>query len=276
MKRLIATIDASELYWAVLPRDNARVEFAFERSLPFDAQGLHCTASRLEDGRTLVVGIEPEYFKTFLATQGSDLWQVRPASLPTFLQGVVDAKVLEDLDLLHGVFESRIRQQVRKQRMLIVVSFVLVLFTFFTIGTVRRIRADQEVAKNLDTQTKTLAKNELQVLGVVAGNGDPAQTLSLAIRRLESQASGRKNTPCDAILEHLWQVWPKTIKIQVETLTVTPGRITLRAIVPDTATVQEVSQALARMPGWSLAPSMVENQNQGIRITLALHAGVKP
>jgi hypothetical protein len=249
-RSLSASIDASLLFWTRLPPEAGRLDdrqqdYRFERVLPLPVEGLHIVRSRLEDGSTLLVGIEPERLRQHLAERqdvSGDTWELLPDRLPGHLTGVDATAALSGLNLLQGPFEPVRRRQARRGRDLAIAIGLGLTLVLALIGIERRVAAQTLAVASLRSAGQELIT---RTLGTSSGRTPGAIQLTQELRRLELAARGSLTAPVDAagLLQRLWTGWPAEVPCRVETVALTPDRLVVRGTVPTLVDAERIAKA---------------------------------
>lgn len=245
-----ATIDARLLYWTRLPPETGPLEdqqlhYRFERVLPVPVENLHVVRSRLRDGGSLLVGIEPERLRSLLAGRQDvsvDTWELVPDRVPDHLATAETSAALPGLNLLHGIFEPERRRQARRLRDVATGLGLALILVLALVGIERRVAAQGLAAESLRRKGQVILA---QALGQPSGTLPNAALLTQELRRLEQAARSPAAAPLDTagILQHLWNHWPKDVRTQVETISLVPDRLVIRGSVPTLADAERMAKA---------------------------------
>jgi hypothetical protein len=265
----VRQIPADLLYWARLPAGTGglapiRQDFRFEQVLPVPVDSLHVARTRLRDGGWLLVGIEPDRLRAHLADhpEAGAAWSLVPDRLPAHLAGGEAEAALARLDLRHGPFEPDGRRRLRRRRDLCVAACLGLTLLVTLIGIERRVAAQGSAVLELH-------RRDQAALDRIVGKGGnlPAQArLAQELRRLEQAAQGGlAGSDLSCALQHLWAVWPADVRVQVESVSLTPGRLVVRGSAPSLAEADRIARACPSLPAGA-----------GILVAEPLHAELSP
>lgn len=287
--RYAATIDAQLLYWVRLPADAGRLDlqqqhYRFERVLPVPVESLHVISTRLRDGGSLLVGIEPERLRNHLASRqdvSAITWELLPDRIPDHLQVNESPAPLAGLNLLQQEFEPARRQRVRQAGAVATGLGLALILILALVGIERRAAAEGAAAQAIRQKGQDLLS---QALGQPGGRLPNAALLTQELRRLELAARGPAATQLDApgILQRLWAAWPADIRTQVETVSLAPDRLVVRGSVPTLADAERVAKACPTISigtaVFRAAPLQAEQTARGAIFLVTWHAqsGAKP
>lgn len=287
--RYAATIDAQLLYWIRLPADAGRLDtqqqhYRFERVLPVPVESLHVVSTRLHDGGSLLVGIEPERLRSHLAGRqdvSAITWELLPDRIPDHLQVAEAPAALAGLNLLQEEFEPARRQRVRQAGAIATGLGLALILILALVGIERRVAAQGAAVEAARRKGQELLS---QALGQPGGRLPNAALLTQELRRLELAARGPSATPLDSagILQRLWAAWPADIRTQVETVSLAPDRLVVRGSVPTLADAERVAKACPTISTgtavFRAAPLQAEQTARGAVFLITWHAqtGMKP
>ena len=285
-----ATIDAQLLYWVRLPADAGRLDaqqqhYRFERVLPVPVESLHVVSTRLRDGGSLLVGIEPERLRSHLAGRqdvSGMTWQLLPDRIPDHLAMAEAPAALAGLNLLQDEFEPARRRRVRQAGGIATGVGLALILILALVGIERRVAAHGAAADATRRKGQELLS---QALGQPGGRLPNAALLTQELRRLELAARGPAATQLDSpgILQRLWAAWPADIRTQVETVSLAPDRLVVRGSVPTLADAERVAKACPTITNgetvFRAAPLQAEQTARGAVFLITWHAqatGAKP
>jgi hypothetical protein len=285
-----ATIDAQLLYWVRLPAEAGRLDaqqqrFRFERVLPVPVESLHVVSTRLRDGGSLLVGIEPERLRSHLAGRqdvSAITWELLPDRIPDHLSMAEAPTARAGLNLLQDEFEPARRRRVRQVGGIASGLGLALILILTLVGIERRVAATGAAADATRRKGQELLS---QALGQPGGRLPNAALLTQELRRLELAARGPSATHLDTpgILQHLWAAWPADIRTQVETVSLVPDRLVIRGSVPTLADAERVAKSCPSIISggtvFQAAPLQAEQTARGAVFLITWHAhpaGGKP
>jgi len=277
-----ATIDARLLYWTRLPAEAGRLaaqqqDYRFERVLPVPVESLHVVRSRLRDGATLLVGIEPERLRAHLAQRpdvSPDTWELLPDRIPDHLAAAEASAALTGLNLLQGPFEPARRRRARQRRDLAAGAALALALVLALVGIERRVAAQGVAAESLRRSGQELLA---RTLGPSTGRLPNAALLTQELRRLEQAAQDPAATAVDAasVLQRLWAAWPADVRTQLETISLSPDRLVVRGSVPALADAERIAKASPTIQAgeavFQAAPLQAEQTARGAVFLLTWH-----
>lgn len=252
MNAAVANLPVALLYWGHLPAQAAgggdAARFRFERFLPLPVDDLHIASTSLPDGSTLIVGVEPQRLRTYLATRADitpQTWELVPVEAPAHLcdlPGVTSA--LHQLNLLHGEFEPAPRRRLRRVTGLITQVAVALIAIAIVIGVERR---HQAALGYVAAQRQATATALAAVVPPTAGGLKSELQLTMEVRRLEQAARDPAASTSDVAqaLQALWRVWPRDVRAQIDTVGANPDRLVIRGRVPGLADAERLATACA-------------------------------
>ena len=277
---LRATIPADLLYWGYLPPggpvDGEAQRYRFERVLPVPVESLHLASTRLPDGGTLLIGIEPERLRARLAGDAASAWEVLPDGLPTHLAALPASSVLR-LDLRHGAFEAPARRRVRR-RVAIALQVLLGAGACLVIaGVERRVANDDQRVVSVRAQARQAVAQILPAVGSgTQSSQSPTQRLTMELRRLELAVRDPAAVDSDLapVLEALWQRWPTDVRIQTEAIAASAERVAVRGRVAGLAEAERLATACATITAggvrYRAEPIQVQQDPRGASFLLTL------
>lgn len=241
-------IPAALLYWGVAPVSVvtgpavSHVErYALERWLPVDTDHLHMVAAQAVTGERVMIGIEPERLRRWLAEQPvswPQIWDLVPDRLPP---GVPALVATARWSLLVGEFEPAARRSARTQIRWGLISAALVIALLAVIGTERTVAWANREARRISDETAARI-----VEAFPPGPGDastPSERLLMAVRQSAANRAGASRGTAPRLLQKLLAALPAQIRLQAEVLSVTEERVNFRVRVPDLAAAEAVHQA---------------------------------
>lgn len=302
------TWPARRFYWArldvsALPEHGlrrrptfAQLSYLFETVLPLPVEKLQVTFAPIRDARSpagsayLACGIERDKLRTELPVGAvtltpGDLHEVEALRAVGEVEPGVDPGVL---NLLHGDFEPGAIRRLRTRSMVELVAAVLVVAALITIGLQRRgqaLMADAATWRGVEAAIyeETLGPDSLH-----AAQPQPVQ-LTVELRRLRQTRLTDQSTDGSAplggragggggagtggggdvigVLADLLRLWPDTNAL-TQSLSITTGRITVRAAVPDAAQAQVLIEAIEPLPGWQLQQPAIRAGRDGLDLEL--------
>lgn len=278
---LRATIPADLLYWGYLPpggpADGEAQRYRFERVLPVPVESVHLASTRLPDGGTLLVGIEPERLRARLAGDAATAWEVLPDGLPDYLAALPASSVLR-LDLRHGAFEAPARWRVRCRvaialQVLLGAAAVLVM-----VGVERRVANDAQRVAAVRAQARQAVVQVLPAVGSGAQSPtqSPSQRLTMELRRLELAVRDPAAVDGDLapVLEAVWQRWPTDVRIQTEAIAASAERVAVRGRVAGLAEAERLATACTTITAggvrYRAEPIQVQQDPRGASFLLTL------
>lgn len=246
-------IPAGLLYWGCLPVSYRRAreavqDFACERFVPVPVESLHLTRACAANGETILVGIEEERLRAFLATDPErfrDSWSLLPDRLPEGIRPASgDDAVCDRLNLLHGRFEPAARRRWRRATTALLHGGLAAACLLLLLGVERRAQAGQERTRAIAAASQAAIAQAVQAL---PGDRHPAQRLTMELRRMEQaqRLPRREDLQPGQIQEGLWRHWPADIRLQAETVSVVADRVVIRGRVPSLADAERLAQAFA-------------------------------
>ena len=261
-------IPAELLYWGVVPASATTTaqasqaeRYAVERWLPVDTDRLHVVATQAHSGERVVVGIEPERLRRWLADQPvswAATWELIPDHVPP---GVPAVAATAKWSLLTGEFEPAARRQARAWMRLGLLSAAAVVAVLAVIGAERRVAWAQREARRVSDETAA-------VIAAVfpPGTGDPStpdERLTMAVRQAEATGSAPRHGAVPQILQRLLSALPANVRLQTEGLSTTDERVSLRVRVPDLAAAETLQRAWqAAAPELHLRAEAMQAQTQ--------------
>lgn len=280
MTDVAARIPAELLYWGHVPAHASDgedgVRFRFERYLPLPVERLHLATTRLPDQSSLIVGIEPERLRTYLAGRPDitpDTWELVPGSVPSHLTQVpAVADRIGRLNLLHGDFEPAPHRRVRRRTQLVAQTTLALVAIMLVIGIERRFHAAGAHA----TAQRQLVQSALASVIPPSPGVRPDLRLTMELRRLQQAARDPAATSSDvpAILQGLWRIWPREMRAQVDTLGVNAERVVIRGRVVGLADAERLANACAALevPGerFRAEPLQAQQDERGATFLLTL------
>ncbi len=281
MTTAVATIPADLLYWGHLPPQSAgaaeAIRYRFERFLPLPVESLHVATATLSDRSCVLVGIEPERLRAYLATR-SDMspqtWELVPTTIPPHLSHLPDVmRAAGTLNLLHGEFEPAPRRRVRRVTAVIAQVTMVLIAICVVIGVERRHQAAGAyvVAQRQATTTALAA-----VVPSTSGGIKPEMRLTMEVRRLEQAArdpAANTNDVAQA-LQALWRAWPRDLRVQVDTVGANADRVVIRGRVAGLAEAERMATACAALtvPGqrYRVEPLQAQQDERGATFLLTV------
>jgi hypothetical protein len=274
------TIPAQLLYWGRLsPTDTtaklAKQNFHFEKVLPISADLLHISRVKLLDGSSVLVGIEPERFRSYLSNRGDispSTWELLPDKFPDYvvIEGSDPRDYLGQLNLLHGEFEPEPRRKLRLRNAWAVNLGLIFAMGCLLWGVDRRAQKLEEHAIALNQQTEKIINS---ILPLQSKDRHPELRLTMELRRLEQAASGSGADDQDilAVLTGLWRVWPKELRTQIEVMSAMQDRLVIRGEVASLAEAELITQACRNLDATlrlRLQPLQAQNSEKGASFLL--------
>ena len=276
-----ATIPGERLYWLVLGSEHGRAteasrRYAFERVLPVPVESLHVVSATLDDGRTVLAGLAPDALRAHLAGSAA-LWSCCPAGLPPHLIAAqIPESVCSQLNLLVGPFEPARRRALRRGAVMIALGLGLLILVLLVVGVERRARHAAEQVRSLRSQVRDLLDRHLPSTPGV--NLPPEARLIQELRLVEAGerrgvdalSTARVAASADAVMAR----WPKDLRLQVETLTLTTDRITVRGNAPSGEDAQRLLEALQDLDDgqrrWRGETPVVQRQGEAFTFVISL------
>ena len=286
MTTAVATIPADLLYWGHLPPQTTGggdvARFRFERFLPLSVEELHLASALLPDRSTLLIGIERERLRAYLASRADitpQTWELVPASVPPHLHDVVDVtQAQRHLNLLHGEFEPAPRRGVRRATLLVAQVAFIAIAIAIVIGVERRHHA---ATAYVAAQQQATATALTAVVPPTVGGPKPELRLTMEVRRLEQAARdpGAATSDVAQALQSLWRVWPRDLRAQIDTVGANTDRLVIRGRVPGLADAERLATACAGLvlPGqrFRAEPLQAQQDERGASFLLTLVRSVE-
>lgn len=252
-------------------RRRERLGYLFETLLPMSIENVHAVYVNAQSGGRRVVlacGMDRELVQRNVS---SGVVALCPSEIPAELDvvGVSPSR----LNLLVGEFEPmRIRRERLRLRYLGAALAVMCVFVAMA-GLERRTGKAKELeAAALQSMDNIYAS----VLGEHGGAQPDSLRLLAALRelRISRQTLPNQSIEPDAAdsLQRLLQAWPKeeSLRIQVESITVTGESLVVRALAPDHASAQKLESGLAAGAGFVLQPPQITSLRDSVRLDLRL------
>ncbi len=289
MSPSVTKIPAELLYWGHLPAGTTSgdaLRFRFERFLPIPIEQLHSAQVAIANGGFLIVGIEPDRLRAYLATR-TDItpatWELVPDRLPEHVAEIPGAaQRLSTLNLLHGDFEPAPSRRLRTIMAFAIHLGLAMTVLLVVIGVERRVQLarDHAVAQRLATRAALAL-----VIPDAPGGVKPELRLTMEVRRLEQAARDPAATSGDLahLIQALWRVWPTTLRAQVDTVSANPERIVIRGRTAGLAQAEQLAQACAQVISddvrYRAEPLQAQGDERGASFLLTLvrqDAGGRP
>ncbi len=282
-----AYIPAEQLYWGQVPREAAdgdAMRFRFERVLPIPVEQVHVTSTSLADGSCIVVGIEPDRLRTYLTTRPDIMpgtWTLVPDRLPQHLSSLAGSEEAHlRLNLLHGPFEPAPRLRMRRLTAGILHLGLAICLLLIIIGTERRVH----VARQYTMQQRDANVRGIQQIIPPQTGMRPETQLTMALRRLDQAQRNSEQQPSDiaAVLQALWEKWPKDKRVQIDLCSAQGDRIIIRGRTTSLADAELFARALETITvpqqPYLMEPLQAQQDGLGASFLLAFervpHAGV--
>jgi hypothetical protein len=245
------TLPAELFFWVTLTRDDVRgggkLSYRAERLLPVNVDTLHQTWQRLANGGWVMMGIEPQRLQLALQ-QHPDLtesiWSVIPDRIPGHLPTEIEA-IRPQLNCLHGQFEPAPRQRLNRLiKQVLIIGLSSAAF-FALIGMERQRSALFVQAEAVNKRLQQRLESSLP--------GDPTipadQRLIMELRRLEASTAVVSPSGTDAarMTQNIIGRLPRDTRYQVEALTISDERISLRVRLVDLSVAEKLHRALVEL-----------------------------
>ncbi len=268
----ISTVRVQDLYWALLDpvplgKKTIRLEergFLFESELPVAIEEVQCAYAPLNDGRVLACGIERERLDN--ETKALSL---TPEALPEWLSEDVRVQVEPaSLELLHGEFEPRACRRARRMFALTVAASVAVAALILTAGVLGRARALDHATALADARREELVRAALAGSPKRPGLPDDLRLLS-ELRELRGTRSTGAPRVDDVspVLAATLAAWPDGVAAQVDSMSVSKAKITLRGQAITPTDLQSIVDGLEQIPGWRAAQPVFRTAKDGLAFT---------
>lgn len=260
-----------------------QLSYLFENVLPLPVDELQVAFAPIRDdtsalGRTyLACGIERSRLSVDLPPGAVSLAPCELHEVEALRDvGAIDPELpgAVALNLLCGDFEPKAIRRLRKRAMIELVAAMLLVAALMTCGLYRRAQIIQQ-----GTLSWRQAESEIiqKLLGPESGNpGQPQQVqLTVELRRLRqtrrtdlpaSDLATSSGHVIDALTE-LLHLWPETNAL-TQSLSISPGRIAIRAALPDAEQVQAFVAALEPLPDWQLQQPAIRANRDGLDLDL--------
>ncbi|MBX3360294.1 MAG: hypothetical protein KF912_10410 [Phycisphaeraceae bacterium] len=231
---------------------------------PLSAEGRPSETSR-DSGRILVCAARRADLMPLVANARS----LRPATLPPFLEGVVDPGAI---NLLVGAFEpwAALRKRQRTITGFALLWTVLALAT--GVGLFRRSQAWQSHAADLRTARTQAIENALPGLTVM--NSGMEMELSSEIERtqraLNARSGAERPTDVSGTLAAILRSWPVDIETphEVQSVTLNAGRVAISVLVAGDPT--SLIERLPAPVGWHLKEPRLTQVGSSTRLSIEL------
>jgi hypothetical protein len=260
---LTLRIPADQLYWsrvaaADVPATRSAQLFRCERTLPVPIEQLHWSLVRLRNRDVLLVAIEHDRLRRFVAdapaAAAADApWRLLPEQLPAHIAAGLEPaesdRLPERLNLLTGRFEPKQRRHLRQALWLAIHAGLALIVVALLVGSERRVHRLEEQAAAARVRLQSLLAEAAPRPAEGRSGPDLSEPrLLMELRRLEQVAdSMHAASEIDAagLLQDLWSHWPKELAIQVDAFTITPGHLSLNAKVPSLGDAERLASACA-------------------------------
>lgn len=292
---------AGKFYWAKLdasslPARNvlglrvaptpAQLGYLFENVLPLPVDELQTAFVKIRGGRSasnstyLACGIERSRLRADLPANAVSL-------TPNNLDEVEVLRDLGDLDpgalnLLHGDFEPSTIRRLRRRSMLELVAAMLLVAALIAIGFHRR---TQSMIADASMWRDAEAAIYDQVLGPASRQSAQPQQVQLTVelrrlrqtRRADATSGEVSIGGSDVVtsLADVLRLWPEANAL-TQSFSIAPGRINLRAAVPDAEQAQTLIDAIGPLPGWQLQQPAIRAGRDGLDLDLSFTPGTRP
>jgi len=242
-----------------------QVLFVIEPYLPVPLEDIHACIAFATDGSIVVCALPRELLQTCPANAQS----ISPASVPTFLDGMVEA---DEFNLLTGPFEPRRVRRVRWASTLAAYLAVAIMTALTVVGFSRRTSALHEARGTHDSAIRDVAKRI---------NMPPTSSAQQLFLQLTAELRGLRQTrsagvidpelfDASAALAELLSRWPNDLVARTDALNITRSQITVRAEVTLSSDVQQLADALSTLPGWTVQQPRVNSTRDGASCTITL------
>ena len=276
-----AQLPAEACYWARLApgqasRDQRSNLFRSEAVLPVPIESLQTAQARCPDGSVVVVGIEPERLRAFLAAHGdTPRWSLIPATSPGHI--AASAATLARLNLLTGTFQPIAVRRWRRGINGVVALGCAALCAALVTGGERR-------ANRLHADTDVITRQADQQLAEMLPP-DPESPLSPDARltialRLAEQPTAATAPSAALVADAVLGALPRDGVLQMVSLDIagTQAQLTLRT--PDIALATRLAGHLARVmvgdTAWRGEPRIRQEQDAAEAVVVFSPAGAAP
>jgi hypothetical protein len=289
MQRSIAPWTSSgppnDFFWGTLEAPGVRrsgplppaMALSFADDVPVPLENLHPVMTPLsadadpntgtshESGRILVCAARRADLTPLLASARS----LRPASLPSFLEGLIEPGAI---NLLVGAFEPRASRRKRQRTITGLALLWTLVVVALGVGLLRRSQAGQSHATDLRTARTLAIENALP--GLPAMNSGMEMELSSEIERLQRALAARSDAdrPTDVsdTLAAILRSWPVDIETphEVQSVTLNAGRVVFSVIVEGDPT--PLIERLPTPVGWHLREPRLTQVGSSTRLSIEL------
>ncbi|MEK6701643.1 MAG: hypothetical protein AABZ53_05225 [Planctomycetota bacterium] len=284
-------LPAERFLWAVLTPDlptaalrrmnsaktRAVLDEAFASHLPMELGQVAAAYTLLPDGTVLACALpdtaleEPEL---------ADAVTLAPATLPQWLDQSADP---EQLNVLIRSHEPDVVTVARRRRSAVLTGAVALLAAAVWIGLERRAdasRVDRMEAESAISRLTTSA--DAVAIGLTPSANLRPDSFAFVIDRELAKLRATRNKQAslglsDAVdpLASLLARWPSGVKTQVQSLSATPGLLSVSVLVPELADAERLSAALAGTQGWESSQPQITSNGKRVQVLISLKPAPK-
>lgn len=276
---------AEQFYWAlldasVLPRgfmrpgvSDQRLGYLFEAELPTTIEHIHCVYTRVHGRRYLACGIERDRIESDHSLR--DALSLGPDAVPDFLAlpRLIDAR---PINLLTGCYEpAALRAQRRRWISESVVLFGLILVAIL-LGLSRRITLIRQSTEQVRQAQQSLF-DDLYPVATAGRSSQPRALRLLAELRMLERTRGRaaqttvvREPDAAYSLSLFLGQWPVGAPVLTESISVSPGSLTLTGRLPSVIRAEEFVAGFKLPDAWQSRQPQIAVVTDGVRLTWRL------
>lgn len=295
-------LPSSSFYWALLDegmlkgrsgRRKQQLDYLFESVLPLPVEQLQTAYLKVTNAqdrpRCLACGMDRERLKNVLDEAAIKPHAIVPSELPGFIRsevGSLDPEP-ESLNLLTGDYEPAALKRARRGWRLQVAVLFILLCVVITLGLQRRARHAMDEVARFESLRRDLTQQALGAQGTLGGRQPAELQLTAELRRLRQTRQQPRAELALADVSHdlagVLSHWPaaEDLFVQTESISVTPTAITIRAIAPNSADIQQLADSMigltgpangeqTSLGGWELAQPQVNAARNAVQGTIQL------
>jgi heme exporter protein D len=205
-----------------------------------------------------------------------DVVSVVPAELPDLVREAdPEGRLRADhFNLMIEEFEPLTVRRARRRWLTAVVLLLAVAGVLVIIGVSRRTAALTDRIEDLERQERQRYEEVFgaRQLAELPPGLTPERLLTAEVRQLRRTRSDLprdlqlSDAPAD--LAALLSVWRRELDVRTESIVVSESSLEVRVVLPTGDDVQQFSDALGRLDGWSLQPLQTRTVEEGVRAVL--------
>lgn len=266
---------------------NQELAYLFESSLPVPIESVHAIFLGLGKGRTLAGAVKKEH----LTELPDGALALVPESLPEFLMGgdgrgssnpsIKSSPSIDplpnidpsDLNLLVGEFAPAPIRKIHRRRLFVGIAATLIATATLAYGMDRRIRAAEQVSGSVegheaDTLHRVLGPAPPTVPTVQRRMALVAERRGLERTRTASQATTLPDV--SLFIAAVLAAWPERPEVRIEHMSTTGSAVTIRGNAAEPQHAQELSDQLAKVPGFAIDQPQFSTARGRVSFTIRL------